>query len=149
MRLMRFANRVPLLYQQSACAVFRAAVKTDWRNYQLTQPKGALPLGPMVVFIHVASAWVPFTSESKEAIAHYPEIIKEIRPRLAGVRPADGSAHQPPEEEGGRGEEALLHRQLHPPHRRRVEGQFLALKEKEREKVVSNLRVVLEKSRKP
>jgi DNA topoisomerase-6 subunit B len=23
--------------------------------------------------------WVPFTSESKEAIAHYPEIIKEIK----------------------------------------------------------------------
>ena len=29
--------------------------------------------------VHIASVWVPFTSESKEAIAHYPEIIKEIR----------------------------------------------------------------------
>jgi len=31
------------------------------------------------MIVHIASVWVPFTSESKEAIAHYPEIIKEIR----------------------------------------------------------------------
>jgi len=29
--------------------------------------------------VHIASVWVPFTSESKEAIAHYPEIIREIQ----------------------------------------------------------------------
>jgi DNA topoisomerase-6 subunit B len=33
----------------------------------------------MLVMVHIASVWVPFTSESKEAIAHYPEIVKEIR----------------------------------------------------------------------
>ena len=32
-----------------------------------------------MVLIHMASVWVPFTSEAKEAIAHYPEIIKEVR----------------------------------------------------------------------
>jgi DNA topoisomerase-6 subunit B len=31
----------------------------------------------MVLTVHIASVWVPFTSESKEAIAHYPEIIRE------------------------------------------------------------------------
>jgi DNA topoisomerase-6 subunit B len=77
--LWRFANRVPLQYQQSACAVTRAAVATDWRSYGLQQPKGALPAGPMVLFVHVASVWVPFTSESKEAIAAYPEIVRELR----------------------------------------------------------------------
>ncbi len=77
--IMRFANRVPLLYQQSACAMTKAIVSTSWRSYNLQQPKGALPIGPMVIFIHIASAWVPFTSESKEAVAHYPEILKEIR----------------------------------------------------------------------
>src|SRR5262249_15415725 len=35
--------------------------------------------GPMLLMVHIASVWVPFTSESKEAIAHYPEILKEIR----------------------------------------------------------------------
>lgn len=77
--LMRFANRVPLLYQQSACATFKAALSVDWRSYGLSQSKGALPTGPCVLFVHMASAWVPFTSESKEAIASYPEILREIR----------------------------------------------------------------------
>jgi len=78
-RLMRFANRVPLLYQQSACATFRSVVSTKWNSYGLSQSKGALPVGPIIILIHIASVWVPFTSESKEAIAHYPEIIKEIK----------------------------------------------------------------------
>ncbi|MHC4076388.1 MAG: DNA topoisomerase VI subunit B, partial [Planctomycetota bacterium] len=41
--------------------------------------RGSLPAGPVVLMVHIASVWVPFTSESKEAIAHYPEIIKEIQ----------------------------------------------------------------------
>ncbi|PYM96482.1 MAG: DNA topoisomerase VI subunit B, partial [Candidatus Rokuibacteriota bacterium] len=32
----------------------------------------------MVIFVHMASVWVPFTSESKEAIADYDEIRKEV-----------------------------------------------------------------------
>jgi DNA topoisomerase-6 subunit B len=79
MRLIRIANRVPLLYQQSACAIFKSIMQTNWRNYGLSQSKGALPSGPVVLMVHIASVWVPFTSESKEAIAHYPEIIKEIK----------------------------------------------------------------------
>jgi DNA topoisomerase-6 subunit B len=54
-------------------------VKTDWRNYLLSQPRGSLPVGPMALLVHVASVWVPFTSESKEAVAHYPEILREIQ----------------------------------------------------------------------
>ncbi|MHC4595742.1 MAG: DNA topoisomerase VI subunit B [Planctomycetota bacterium] len=78
-RVLRYANRVPLLYQQSACAITRSVLDTGWRNYALQQSAGALPTGPLVIMVHMASVWVPFTSESKEAIAHYPEIIKEIR----------------------------------------------------------------------
>lgn len=78
-RVLRFANRVPLLYQQSSCAAFKSVLDTGWRNYGLTQPRGALPTGPLVVMIHMASVWVPFTSESKEAIADYEEIHKEMR----------------------------------------------------------------------
>ena len=77
--LYRLANRVPLLYQQGACAVTRAVVGTAWKNYKLQQSRGALPTGPLVIVVHIASVWVPFTSESKEAIASYPEIVKEIR----------------------------------------------------------------------
>jgi DNA topoisomerase VI subunit B len=78
-KVMRFANRVPLLYQQSGCASFKSVVDAGWRNYGLTQPRGALPVAPLVVVIHMASVWVPFTSESKEAIADYDEIRKEMR----------------------------------------------------------------------
>ncbi len=78
-RIIRFANRVPLLYQQSSCCAFKSVVETGWKNYGLTQPRGAPPVGPLVVMIHMASVWVPFTSESKEAIADYDEIRKEMR----------------------------------------------------------------------
>ncbi|MFO1009120.1 MAG: DNA topoisomerase VI subunit B [Planctomycetota bacterium] len=78
-RILRFANRVPLLYQQGACAVTRAVLETNWKNYGLSQPKGSLPIGPCAVFVHIASVWVPFTSESKEAIANYDEIVDEVQ----------------------------------------------------------------------
>ena len=78
-RVIRYANRVPLLYQQSACATFNAVLETAWRTYGVAQSRGALPAGPLVVFVHMASVWVPFTSESKEAIADYDEIRKEIK----------------------------------------------------------------------
>jgi len=77
-RVIRYANRVPLLYQPSACAITRATLDTTWRNYGVAQSRGSLPAGPMVIFVHMASVWVPFTSESKEAIAEYDEIHKEI-----------------------------------------------------------------------
>ena len=77
-RVIRFANRVPLLYQPSACSITKAIIGTNWRNYGLSQPRNSLPEGPLVVFVHMASVWVPFTSESKEAIADYDEIRKEI-----------------------------------------------------------------------
>ncbi|MFH1209565.1 MAG: DNA topoisomerase VI subunit B [archaeon] len=78
-RLLRFANRVPLLYQKGACAVTRAVGETNWKQYGLQQSGKNLPVGPIVLVVHIASVWVPFTSEAKEAIAHYPEIIKEIK----------------------------------------------------------------------
>jgi len=77
-RVIRFANRVPLLYQQSACVIYKSVLDTTWRNYGVAQSRGAAPAGPMVIFVHMASVWVPFTSESKEAIAEYDEIRKEI-----------------------------------------------------------------------
>jgi DNA topoisomerase-6 subunit B len=73
-RVLRFANRVPLLYQPGACAITKAVIGVNWKAYNLAQPKGALPLGPLVIMVHMASVWVPFTSESKDAVASYEEI---------------------------------------------------------------------------
>jgi DNA topoisomerase-6 subunit B len=85
MQIMRFANRVPLQFQQGACAITQAVLGTNWRSYGLSQSRGNLPSGPVTVMIHVASVWVPFTSESKEAVANYPEIEKELRLGLQAV----------------------------------------------------------------
>lgn len=76
-KFMRFANRVPLLYQQGDCAMTKSMAAIDWRRYGLQGDK--LPEGPIAVFIHMASVWVPFTSESKEAVASYPIILKEVK----------------------------------------------------------------------
>ncbi len=77
--VLRFANRVPLLYQRGACAATKGIQNTNWRNYNVSQSKGSRPKGPMTILVHIASVWVPFTSEAKEAIAHYPEILKEVK----------------------------------------------------------------------
>jgi DNA topoisomerase-6 subunit B len=77
--LLRFANRVPLMYQAGACAVTEAVKETSWRRYGLQQSTNSLPQGPAVILVHMCSAWVPFVSESKEAIAPYPIIVKEMK----------------------------------------------------------------------
>jgi DNA topoisomerase-6 subunit B len=77
--LLRLANRVPLLYEQGACAITKAVIQTNWRAYGLQQPKRGLPVAPLAIMVHLASVWVPFTSEAKEAIANYPEIAKELK----------------------------------------------------------------------
>lgn len=77
--LMRFANKVPLLYQQGACATTKAVTSTNWKSYGLHQSGSNIPVGPLTIVLHIASIWVPFTSESKEAIAHYEDIIKEFK----------------------------------------------------------------------
>ena len=79
MNVYRYANRVPLQFQQSACAITQTVMSTNWRSYGLSQSRGGLPSGPITLMIHMASVWVPFTSESKEAVASYPEIQKEMR----------------------------------------------------------------------
>lgn len=78
-RILRFANRVPLLYQQGSCSTNKAIVQTNWRPYGLSQSQNAVPAGPLTVIMSLVSVWPPFTSEAKEAIAHYPEIIKEMK----------------------------------------------------------------------
>jgi DNA topoisomerase-6 subunit B len=85
MQVLRYANRVPLQFQPAACAITQAVIGNNWRSYGLTQSRGQLPVGPVTVMVHMASVWVPFTSESKEAIASYPEITKDLRLALQAV----------------------------------------------------------------
>ena len=85
MAVYRYANRVPLQFQSAACAITQTIMNMNWRNYGLQQSRGSLPRGPITVMVYLSSVWVPFTSESKEAIAAYPEIQTEIRLALQTV----------------------------------------------------------------
>jgi DNA topoisomerase-6 subunit B len=78
-KVMRVANRVPLLYQQGACGITKAIADVNWRAYGMQQSGGGVPQGPLTIVVHIASVWIPFTSESKEAIADEDEIVKEIK----------------------------------------------------------------------
>ena len=77
--VLRFANRVPLMYQAGGCALTQAVGNVDWRRYGLEQRGGqGLPFGPAIVLVHVCSTKVPFTSEAKEAVATVDEIMTEL-----------------------------------------------------------------------
>jgi DNA topoisomerase VI subunit B len=147
MTLMRIANRVPLLYQQSACAMYKSVMETNWRNYGLQQSRGALPSGPVVLMINMASVWVPFTSESKEAIAHYPEIVKEMKLAIQECGRKLGSYLKRQK----RIKQELMKRgyiETYLPHIGEALRDILDLKEKEVAQVVEKLKIVLEKTRK-
>ena len=81
----RYANRVPLQFQAGACAITQTIMQTNWRSYGLQQTRGQAPKGPITIMAHFASVWAPYTSESKEALAAYPEIQKELRLALQTV----------------------------------------------------------------
>jgi len=85
MNVLRYANRVPLQFQAGGCAITQTVMATNWRSYGLSQSRGSMPRGPVTIMVHMASVWVPFTSESKEAVASYPEIQKELRLGLQAV----------------------------------------------------------------
>ena len=84
--ILRFANRVPLMYQQGGCLLTKAVESVDWKRYGLDQPGGrGLPKGPAAVLIHLASTNVQFTSEAKEAVAVNEEVLGEVRRALMEV----------------------------------------------------------------
>jgi DNA topoisomerase-6 subunit B len=145
--LYRFANRVPLQYQQSACAMTKAAVSVDWKKYGLQHPRGALPTGPLAVLVHIASVWVPFTSESKEAVASYPEILKEIRLALmeAGRR-LGAFVRRRKREADEQKKRAYIEKYI--PTIGEALQEILGFTDRKRERTVANLKKILERSRK-
>jgi DNA topoisomerase-6 subunit B len=146
-RVLRFANRVPLLYQNSACAVTKAVIGSNWRSYGLQQSKGALPSAPLVILVHIASVWVPFTSESKEAVAHYPEIVKEFKLALQEAGRQLGR-HIKRRRREADAEKKKSYIQKYIPHIGDALQEILSLNDAEREDVIAVLTDTLERSRK-
>ncbi len=87
-QLLRFANRVPLQFDKSACAITRAVETVNWKPYGLNQPKDSIPYGPYVFAVSVVSPFIKFKNASKETIDSSEELVEEIRLALiqAGQR---------------------------------------------------------------
>ena len=78
--VLRFANRVPLMYQQGGCLLTKAIESVDWRQYGLEQAGGkGVPKGPAAILVHLASTNVQFTSEAKEALSDNEFVFEETR----------------------------------------------------------------------
>ena len=144
-RLLRFANRVPLLYMGGACAITKAMIGVNWKAYGLAQPKGSLPLGPVVITVHMASVWVPFTSESKDAIANYPEIIQETTLALqeCGRRLSVNISRRKREAEAER-KKGYIEKYI--PHLAMGIKDILTLNDKDKIKIEGDLKKMLEKT---
>ncbi|MGM5481964.1 MAG: DNA topoisomerase VI subunit B [Nanobdellota archaeon] len=144
--IMRFANRVPLLYQQGGCAATKSISGTNWRSYGLSQSSGAIPQGPVTIMVHIASVWVPFTSESKEAIAHYPEIVKEIKLALQECGRSLGSYLKKKKKV----KDELKKRgyiEKHIPHVAEALLKILDLQDADKEEIITKLKDLLEQKR--
>jgi DNA topoisomerase-6 subunit B len=146
-QVLRFANRVPLLYQAGACAITKAVTGTSWRTYELPQPKGSPPVGPLVIVVHMASVWVPFTSEAKEAIAGYDEILKEVRLALQECGRRVG-VHVHKNRRAAEEARKRSHIETYLPHIGIALQQILKLSNAERDRTCVDLKAILDRSRK-
>ena len=81
-QLLRFANRVPLQFDKSACAITRAVESVNWRSYGLLQSKNSLPIGPYIFAISVTSPFIKFKNASKETIDASDDLVEELRRAL-------------------------------------------------------------------
>ncbi len=142
----RYANKVPLLYQKSACGSTKSITQTNWRPYGLSQSQGSIPVGPCTIVIHMASVWVPFTSESKEAIAHYPAILKEMRLALQECgRKLSSYIHKKKRIHAEVQKRSYIEKYI--PHVANALRELLNLKKAEEMKIEDNLKKLLESKR--
>ena len=81
-QLLRFANRVPLQFDKSGCAITWAIESVNWKSYGLQQPKDSLPVGPYIFAVSVVSPFIKFKNASKETIDASDELVEEIRRAL-------------------------------------------------------------------
>lgn len=142
----RYANRVPLQYQAAACAMTKAVMAAPWKLYGLQQSRGALPLGPVVIMVSMSSVWVPYTSESKEAVAHYPEIVKELRLALMeGGRRLQRFLNKRKRQTDEAKKRSYIEKYLDPIQE--ALSEILGEKKADPKKLAEDLRYILEKSR--
>jgi DNA topoisomerase-6 subunit B len=73
-KVYRFANRIPLLYDEGSDVVLKVVNDTDWNRYKVKNDSA-----PMIIVSHICSTRVPYKTVGKENVADRPEIEKELR----------------------------------------------------------------------
>jgi len=73
----RFANRIPLLYDEASDVSVKVIKSMNWRRYKVT------PDMPLAILVHMCSTKVPYKTVGKEFIADRPEVNAEV---LNGIR---------------------------------------------------------------
>ncbi len=73
----RFANRIPLLYDEASDVSVKVIRSMNWRRYKVS------PSMPIAILVHICSTKVPYKTVGKEFIADRPEVKKEV---LNGLR---------------------------------------------------------------
>ncbi len=134
-------------YQQGACAMTKSVLSVDWKKYGLQQSRGNLPTGPLAVLVHIASVWVPFTSESKEAVASYPELMKEIRLGLMEAGRRVGIFVRRRKRDADE-EKKRAYMEKYIPTIGEALQEILGFSDRKRDKTVTHLKTILERSRK-
>jgi DNA topoisomerase-6 subunit B len=81
--ILRFANRVPLLFDNGSCAITTGVRDIQWKRYNID-----LDSQPVSVLVNVSSVHIPYSGVGKESIAQEDEIIDEIK--LAVMEAARG-----------------------------------------------------------
>jgi len=144
-QLFRFANKVPLLYHQSDCVTAEATKDVDFRRYGFSQPSTSLPAGPLAILVHFASVWVPFTSEGKQAIANYAEILKEIKLALQDAGRKLGAYVNQKVRQG----EIQLRKELFEKYVPELAESLAKLTDKSKDKIIRDLeKIIIEKDAK-
>ena len=71
--LYRFANRIPLLYDEGSDVALKAIEEVDWPRYRVSQDS------PLIIVTHICSTKVPYKTVGKEYIADRAEIDYELK----------------------------------------------------------------------
>ncbi len=77
--LLRYANKIPLLYDEKSDVSWKVIERINWEQYKVVFP------APILVLTHVCSTKVPFKGVGKESVADVPEIERELRLALRDV----------------------------------------------------------------
>ncbi len=81
--ILRFANRVPLLFDNGSCAITIGVRDIQWKRYNID-----LDTQPVSVLVNISSVHIPYSGVGKESVAQEDEIIDEIK--LAVMEAARG-----------------------------------------------------------